>query len=63
MNLLELRAVNPIKYSLALMAALFVDTEMASCCFTRGKKSTKPALPEKKAHLIQGMVYKRITLA
>lgn len=57
MNLLGLRAVNPDKYALALMDALFDDETMASCCFQTTNRSTKPPLPRHKVKLIQGTAY------
>ncbi len=56
MDLLAIRAMNPIKYSLALMDALFSDQEMGSNCFSRGRRGTKQELPQEKVKLIQGKV-------
>lgn len=53
-NLLTIRAMNPIKYALALMDALFSDEEMASHCFSCGARGTKPKLPQEKIKLIEG---------
>ncbi len=53
-DLLAIRAMNPIKYSLALMDALFSDQEMGSNCFSRGRRGTKQELPQEKVKLIQG---------
>ena len=55
MNLLALRAVNPEKYALSLMDALFSDEEMASSCFAKSKRSTKPPLPHERIKLLEGM--------
>ena len=55
MNLLLLRAVNPEKYALALMDALFADEEMASSCYAESKRSTKPPLEQSKIKLLEGM--------
>lgn len=51
---MSLRAVDPEKYALSLMDALFGDEEMANCCFSESKKSTKPPLPREKTSLIEG---------
>ena len=54
MNLLSIRAMNPVKYSLSLMDALFKDEEMNGRCFYVSARGKKPQLPEKKIKLIQG---------
>ena len=51
-NLLQLRAVNPEMYALALMDALFSDEDMAQCCFIPSKKSVKAPLCENKTKII-----------
>ena len=53
-KLLHIRALNPIKYCLALMDALFTDDEMATHCFSSGSSSTKNPLPQEKVDLIKG---------
>lgn len=53
-NLLAIRAINPVKYALSLMDALFSDEEMASHCFSCGTRGTKPRLPQEKVKLIEG---------
>ncbi len=52
-RLLTIRALNPTKYTLALMDALFSDEEMGSSCFS-SKRGTKPQLPQAKIKLIEG---------
>lgn len=56
MRLLSLRAVNPEKYALTLMDAIFDDQEMGNCCFSRGNRAKKPALPASKVKLIEGIL-------
>lgn len=46
--------MNAVKYALALMDALFSDEEMATKCFSCGKRGTKEQLPQDKIKLIQG---------
>ena len=41
----HLMAVNPEKYALALMEALFTDEEIASSCYCVMKRSKKTPLP------------------
>ena len=54
MNLLSLRAVNPEKYALALMDALFSDEDMGGSCYAVSKRSTKPPLEQSKIQLLEG---------
>jgi len=54
-NLLAFRAVNPEKYALSEMDALFTDEEMANSCFATSKRSTKPPLPHDRIKLLEGM--------
>ena len=44
-TLVGLMAVNPEKYALALMEALFTDEEIASSCYCVTKRSKKTPLP------------------
>ena len=53
-SLLSIRAMDVPKYALALMDAIFSDDEMATCCFSRGKKTTKSQLPRDKVQLLEG---------
>ena len=59
MNLLTLKASQPEKMALHLMDALFTDQEMGTCCFVGSSRSKKPALPQEKVSLIEG-VYSNI---
>jgi len=43
-NLQALRVVNPEKYALSVMDALFTDEEMANSCFATSKRSTEATL-------------------
>lgn len=52
--------MDPCKYALALMDAIFTDVEMSTCCFSAGKRSTKPELPRHKIKLLEGMFLKTI---
>ncbi len=54
MDLLSVRAMDSLKYALALMDAVFDDKDMAVCCFSRGKRGTKSPLPQEKIKLIEG---------
>lgn len=54
MNLLSLRAVNPGKYALAVLTALFTDEEMGKSCYAESSRSTKPPLPADKIALLEG---------
>ena len=58
-NLLSIRAINPIKYALSLMDATFSDEEMATHCFASGKRGSKTQLPQEKIKLIEGNLLKR----
>jgi len=51
---LSLRALNPEKYALSLMDALFGDEEMAGSCFSESNRSSKPPLPRAKTSLLEG---------
>ena len=55
-NLLAIRAMNPSKYALSLMDAIFSDDEMCVSCFSCGKRGTKPELPQEKVKLIEGII-------
>ncbi len=55
MNLLFIRAMNPIKYALSLMDALFTYKEIGSHCYSRGKRGTKEELPGEKVQLMKGI--------
>ena len=55
MNLLALRGVNPEKYSLALMDALFTDDELSVSCFAAMKRSTKTPLDMERVELLKGL--------
>lgn len=46
--------MNPVKYALSLMDALFSDDELGSKCFSCGKRATKPQLSLEKIKLIEG---------
>lgn len=54
MDLLAIKAVDPDKYALALMEALFTDQEMAASCYSQTKRSTKPPLDEERIALLEG---------
>ena len=47
-NLLKVRATQHDKFSLALMDALFTDSEMGMCCYAGTKRSTKMPLSQEK---------------
>lgn len=38
--------------------SIFTDEEMAACCFSAGKRATKPQLPHEKIKLLEGMFYR-----
>ncbi len=56
MQLLTIRALNPAKYALALMDAIFSDEEMSPYCFACGPRGSKQQLPQEKINLIAGIV-------
>ena len=55
-DLLSIKAVDPAKYALNLMNALFTDEEMGSSCFKKrlGSKTEKPQLSPKRVGLLEG---------
>ena len=55
-NLLQISAVNPQKYALALMDALFTEEEMSESCFKESKRSTKPPLDKERVKLLEGII-------
>lgn len=57
MSLLSIRALNPAKYALSLLDAIFSDDETSSSCFSCGKRGTKPELPQEKVKLIEGNIH------
>eukprot|EP00731_Ephydatia_muelleri_P034398 Em0058g4a len=54
-DLLSIKAVDPAKYALNLMNALFTDEEMGSSCFKKrlGSKTEKPQLSPKRVGLLE----------
>ncbi len=56
MQLLTIRALNPAKYALALMDAIFSDEEMSSHCFACSPRGSKQQLPQEKINLITGIL-------
>ena len=52
MKLLNIRSLNPIKYSLSLLDAFFTDEQMATHSFS--SRGTKLQLPQEKLDLIKG---------
>ena len=53
--MLQISAVNPQKYALALMDALFTE-EMSESCFKESKRSTKPPLDKERVKLLEGII-------
>ena len=54
MNLLSIQAIDPNKYALALLEALFTDEELGRSCYAKTSRSTKPPLPAEKIALLEG---------
>ena len=54
-DLLKIRAVEPMKYALHLMDVLFTEEEMAESCYTSSSRSTKPGLDQNKIALLEGI--------
>ena len=53
---MSIRAINPGKYALSLMDALFSNEEMRAKCFSGTSRSNKEALPKEKVKLIEGLL-------
>ena len=51
---MAIRSINPVKYALALMDALFSDEEMNGSCFFLSARGKNPQLPEEKLKQIKG---------
>ncbi len=62
MNLMSISAINPVKYALSLMDALFSDEEMGAKCFSGTSRSNKEALPKEKVKLIEGLLNKKFCI-
>ena len=56
-TLVHLMAVNPEKYALALMDALFTDEEIASSCYCVTKRSKKTPLPLEKKGILKFILW------
>ena len=48
--------MNPEKYALALLSALFSDEELATSCYAETSRSKKPALPQEKIQILEGII-------
>ena len=55
--MLDIKAMNPEKYALALLSALFSDEELATSCYAETSRSKKPALPQEKIQILEGIIY------
>lgn len=51
---MALSAVEPNKYALQVMDALFSDEEMASSCYITSKRTNKPGLDIERVTLLEG---------
>uniref|UniRef100_A0A1X7SP61 BEN domain-containing protein n=1 Tax=Amphimedon queenslandica TaxID=400682 RepID=A0A1X7SP61_AMPQE len=58
-NLLDVEATDPSKYTLTLMDTLFTDDELSSCCYIASKRTAKPGLDKNKVKLLEKCIIEK----